>query len=109
MNILNITNENFSAEVQNAEKPVLLDFWAPWCVYCRRLAPALDQISAQYGEKLTVAKVNIDDAPALAEQFGVQTIPTLLLFQNGAHGDGIIAPESKAKVEEWLAQQGVEK
>jgi len=53
--------------------------------------------------------LNIDDAPELAEQFGVQTIPTLLLFQKGAHGEGIIAPESKAKIEEWLAQQGLEK
>lgn len=109
MDILNITNENFAEKVENAQQPVLLDFWAPWCVYCRRLAPALDQVAAQYADKLTVAKLNIDDAPELAERFGVQTIPTLLLFQNGAHGEGIIAPESKAKVEEWLAQQGIQK
>ncbi|MFR1807908.1 MAG: thioredoxin [Pygmaiobacter massiliensis] len=109
MDILKITKENFSAAVQNAERPILLDFWAPWCVYCRRIAPVLDKIAEEYASKLTVAKLNIDDAPELAEQFGVQTIPTLLLFQKGAHGEGIIAPESKAKIEEWLAQQGLEK
>ena len=80
MEAIVITKENFKEQVLRAEKPVLVDFWAPWCTYCRRIAPAVDQVAGQYGE---------------------QTIPTLLVFRNGQAGEPLIAPGSKAQIVEW--------
>ena len=83
MEAIVITKENFEEQVLRAEKPVLVDFWAPWCTYCRRIAPAVDQVAGQYGEQMVVGKVNVDEQPELAGQFGVMSIPTLLVFKNG--------------------------
>lgn len=108
MNILTIGKDNFESDVLKNELPVLVDFWAPWCGYCRRLSPAVDQIAEEFEGKLVVGKINIDDDPELAEQFEVETIPTLLLFQNGQSGEPVIAPASKSQVVQWLAENGVE-
>ena len=94
MEAIVITKENFEEQVLRAEKPVLVDFWAPWCTYCRRIAPAVDQVAGQYGEQMVVGKVNVDEQPELAERFGVETIPTLLVFRNGQAGEPLIAPGS---------------
>ena len=101
MEAIVITKENFEEQVLRAEKPVLVDFWAPWCTYCRRIAPAVDQVAGQYGEQMVVGKVNVDEQPELAERFGVETIPTLLVFRNGQAGEPLIAPGSKAQIVEW--------
>ena len=77
-----ITNNNFEAEVLQSDKPVLVDFWASWCGPCRMLAPVIDEIEAEHPE-IKVGKVNVDDEGALAAQFGIMSIPTLLVFQNG--------------------------
>ena len=98
MEAIVITKENFEEQVLRAEKPVLVDFWAPWCTYCRRIAPAVDQVAGQYGEQMVVGKVNVDEQPELAERFGVETIPTLLVFRNGQAGEPLIAPGSKAQI-----------
>ncbi len=79
---IEITSENFEKEVLNAEKPVLLDFWAEWCGPCRMMAPVLEEISEER-EDITVAKVNVDDEGELANKFGVSAIPTIILFKNG--------------------------
>jgi thioredoxin 1 len=105
MEIKTITKENFSAEVEQAAGPVLIDLWAPWCVYCRRLAPALDRITEKYDGSLTVGKINIDEQPELAEALHADVIPTLYLYQGGAHGDKLVAPPSQAAVEAWMAAQ----
>ena len=101
MEAIVITKENFEEQVLRAEKPVLVDFWAPWCTYCRRIAPAVDQVAGQYGEQMVVGKVNVDEQPELAERFGAETIPTLLVFRNGQAGEPLIAPGSKAQIVEW--------
>lgn len=101
MTPVTITKENFAELVERAEKPVLVDFWAPWCVYCRRIAPAVDQIAQQYDGQLVVGKVNIDEQPELEERFQVDTIPTLLLFRDGKAGEPLIAPGSKAQIVDW--------
>lgn len=101
MTPITITKENFDELVLRAEGPVLVDFWAPWCVYCRRIAPALDQIAEQYGERVTVGKINVDEQPELAQRFTVETIPTLLLFRNGQVSEPLSAPGSKAQIVDW--------
>ena len=101
MTPVTITKENFAELVERAEKPVLVDLWAPWCVYCRRIGPAVDQIAQQYDGQLVVGKVNIDEQPELEERFQVDTIPTLLLFRNGQAGEPLIAPGSKAQIVDW--------
>ena len=102
MQVINVTKDCFEEVVLRADKPVLVDFWAPWCGYCRRIGPVLDQIAQQYGDKLTVCKIDIDQEPQLAEQYGVEIIPTLFLFKNGAKSEPIVNPSSKAQILEWM-------
>ena len=85
-------------------KPVLVDFWAPWCVYCRRIGPAYEKIAQQYGDRLVVAKINIDEEPVIAHQEKIEVIPTLVLYKEGYDLGSIVAPESKARIEEFLAE-----
>lgn len=78
-----LTKENFNAEVLDSDLPVLVDFWASWCGPCMMLAPTIEQIAKEYGDKYKVCKVNVDDEPDLAVKFGINTIPTLLVFKDG--------------------------
>jgi len=78
-----ITDETFAAEVVQAELPVLTDFWAAWCAPCHMIAPALEEIAAEYAGQLKIAKLDVDSNPRTAMQFGVMSIPTLILFKNG--------------------------
>ena len=93
----------FNQYVMEGSKPVLVEYWAPWCVYCRRIAPALKKIDQQFSDKLVVAQVNIDDEPALAEKERIEVIPTMVLYENGVALGSIVAPESKARIEEFIA------
>ena len=82
MPAVTITNENFQNEVMHADKPVLLDFWAPWCGPCRMVSPVVEEIAAERPD-IKVGKVNVDEQPALAAQFGVMSIPMLVVVKNG--------------------------
>lgn len=105
MSIKIVTSDNFGQEVLEAPMPVLVDFWAPWCKYCRRLAPVLDKLNEKWGDSIAIATVNVDDAPELAGRFGVEVIPSLFLFQGGVHGERIVAPKTEEQIEEWLSTQ----
>ena len=97
----NIDRIEFETLLQK-DQPLLVDYWAPWCGYCRRIGPAYDRIAQQWGEDIAVVKINIDDEPALAEQEQIEVIPTLVLYQNGNALESIVAPESKAMIDEFI-------
>lgn len=104
MAAMNINSDQFHTLAMEGNVPVLVEFWAPWCVYCRRIAPALNKVAEQYAETLIVAQVNIDEEPQLAKQEHIEVIPTLVLYQNGEALGSIVAPESKAKIEEFILE-----
>jgi thioredoxin len=95
-------NEKLYKEAMEGSKPVLIEYWAPWCVYCRRIAPAMKQLSERR-EDLLVAQVNIDDYPELAKREQIEVIPTLVLYEKGEALGSIVAPESRSRIEEFLA------
>lgn len=83
-NVLDVTDATFESEVLQAEKPVLVDFWAPWCGPCRTIAPTVEQMAQKYAGRAKVVKVNVDDNPRIAQQFQIMSIPTLMVFKNGS-------------------------
>ena len=83
MSVINLTIENFESEVMNSEKPVLIDFWASWCGPCKMMAPVIDEIEKEKGESAKICKVNIDEQSELAEKYGVMSIPTFIVIENG--------------------------
>ncbi|HET8977323.1 MAG TPA: thioredoxin [Solirubrobacteraceae bacterium] len=97
-----VTDNNFQAEVVESDKPVLVDFWAPWCGPCRRVSPVVEEIASERAESLKVVKLNIDENQQTAVKFNVMSIPTLMLFKNGAVAKTVIGAYPKRKIEEEL-------
>ena len=101
MAVITITKENFAQEVLQSEKPVLLDFWASWCGPCRMLSPIVDEVAEERAD-VKVGKVNVDEQPELAGEFGVMSIPTLLVFEQGKLVRQAVGARPKAGVLELL-------
>ena len=97
-----VTDASFEADVISAKEPVLVDFWAEWCGPCKQIAPALDEISVELGDKLTIAKVNIDDNPESPTKYGVRGIPTLILFKDGEIAATKVGALPKSALKEWI-------
>jgi thioredoxin 1 len=95
MGAKNVTTATFQADVLSSEKPVLVDFWAEWCGPCRMVSPILDEIAGEHADKITIVKVNVDEEPALAQQYGITSIPAMQVFQGGEVVKSIIGAKPK--------------
>jgi thioredoxin 1 len=99
---IEVTDQEFKAKVLDAEKPVLVDFWAPWCGPCRMVAPVLEELAGDYAERLTIAKVNTDEHQEVASRLGVRGIPTLILFSQGREVERIVGALPKGALQARL-------
>ena len=99
-----VTDATFESVVIKSSIPVLVDFWAPWCGYCRRIGPAYEKIAQEYGDRMEVAKINIDEEAQLAEAERVEIIPTLILYKNGKAVDSVVNPGSKAAIDQFIQE-----
>ena len=97
-----VSDSSFDSDVLNASGPVVVDFWAEWCGPCKQIAPALEDIASEMGDKITVAKVNIDDNPQTPAKYGVRGIPTLILFKDGEVASMKVGAMPKSKIQEWI-------
>ena len=103
MSALNLNKEQFDS-LRQGEKPVLVDFWAPWCSYCRRIGSAFEKVAEQYGEEMEVGKINIDDHPVLAERYFIEFVPTLVIFSEGDLIDFVISPSSRDEIAQFIEE-----
>ncbi len=107
MAMTKLTKENFEAEVLTAQETVMVEFSAPWCGYCRRIAPAIEALAQSLDGRVKVGTIDIDEQPELTERYEVETIPSLIVFRGGkAVGEALVAPQSRGRIEEWLRENG---
>ncbi len=105
-NTLEFTESNFDTEVMSSDQPVLVDFWAPWCAPCRKVGPTVDAVADKYAGKAKVGKVNIDEHPAIAAKFGVQSIPTIIVVKGGAIAETFVGIRDEETLSESLENAG---
>jgi thioredoxin 1 len=103
-NVPELSDGDFQSEVIESTEPVLVDFWAPWCGPCRMIAPVVEQLAAENAGSLKVAKVNIDESPKVAAAYGVNSIPTLMLFNNGEVVDRFVGVQPKSRLQDAIDQ-----
>jgi thioredoxin 1 len=97
------SDASFEADVLKSSEPVVVDFWAEWCGPCRMIAPALDEISGQVGDKVKIVKLNVDENPDTAAKYGIMSIPTLLMFKNGEISSRQVGAAPKQKLHQWIS------
>lgn len=102
--VLELTDANFASEVKNAHGVALVDFWAPWCGPCRMMSPVIDQLAADYAGKVKVGKVNVDENRAVAAEFGIMSIPTIIIFKDGVKVDKVVGYQPKEILAQKLEQ-----
>ncbi|WP_227764964.1 thioredoxin [Zhaonella formicivorans] len=104
MSIVKVTDSNFKTEVLESEKPVLVDFWAEWCGPCRMVAPVVEAVAQEYGDRLKVAKLNVDENPLTASQYGIMSIPSLFIFKDGEIANRMVGYMPKEKLKQSIDQ-----
>jgi thioredoxin 1 len=102
--IVEVSDANFEAEVLQSDKPVMVDFWAPWCGPCKAIAPVVEDLAGSYGDKIKFAKCNVDDSPITPGKYGIKAIPTLIFFKAGGVVNQITGMVAKSKLEEALGK-----
>ena len=99
---IEINDSNFKSEVTDSAMPVLVDFWAPWCGPCRMIAPILEELAKEYDGKVKVVKINVDDSPNTAGEYGIRSIPTLILFKDGKVFEQTVGAQSKKNLKQLV-------
>ena len=102
--IIEVGDSSFEAEVLQSDKPVLVDFWAPWCGPCRAIAPIVEELAEDFGDKVKFTKCNVDENPTTPTKYGIKSIPTLIFFKDGEIQDKVIGIVAKSRLEEMISQ-----
>ena len=102
MGVSKVSDKDFEAEVLKSTQPVVVDFWAEWCGPCKQIAPALEEIAKSLGDKVKILKLNVDENPETAAKYGIQSIPTLMIFKNGELASRQVGAAPKQKLEQWI-------
>ena len=100
--MLTLTDQNFEKEISNAQKPILVDFWAFWCIPCRLITPILEKLAKEYENEIILAKANLDTAPIIAQKYGIDRIPMLIIFKDGKPISGFIGVRPEPIIKEWI-------